>query len=759
MLLLFVLLFSCTTQGREPHAAAEPGQKGARRDELIDAYRSMGKLLFVYGTGDSSAASAYRKLLQSISHPRGRVTILVRSDREVTEAELQQSPLYLVGTPANNAVLQRLMPQLPFAMHDDHLQFNARSYAAQPTLSLGFYPNPLAPHLPLSLTTGLHEQDILSQLEAAFGQQYFWFSISSWGYQVRQQGVRQVMGFFDDSDPAQWKITGRQHWDFSTHGQESMARGQVQFHAHGTDLSAATHDSLGMELEGGWKRLAAACGWQLGAATAHVHTYASTELKGLETGDTRPANCDDKDGSIHLVVHPEHAGRETHVGNLWLIRQRLGKAASPQLELGLAVWPTVHWQRLGWQTWAQRFATNGHSLTIMELFDAETWAHESPYLKECMSAALVDFLLTTWGADALLASYMAPDLQRLLPMEKAFAKHLRNLPVTQSPSAVPHPLPAFQKAFNFAHEGYQIFNGYLSAEATRSLAYTADKLYCNATAIIPYAGMADVHAPNWIEFSDGAGAENDESIVHCIWSAQQLGQTVMLKPQVWPWREWTGEVAMGNEADWKLFFDRYLRWIRHYALMAELYGADILCVGVEFSKATLQRPDDWRQMVERLRGIYHGKITYAANWGEEFEQCKFWDALDYVSINCYYPLSKKDKPTQKELDAGFREVVAKVEKVAMASQKPVLFTEIGFRSCAAPWVNPHAEADGRAVDPAAQAACYQAMISGLAGKDWCKGIYLWKWPAYMEDGRHDRSGFTPLSKPAESLVADWFRRL
>jgi hypothetical protein len=295
-------------------------------------------------------------------------------------------------------------------------------------------------------------------------------------------------------------------------------------------------------------------------------------------------------------------------------------------------------------------------------------------------------------------------------------------------------------------------------EASHSLAYTAHDLHCNATAVIPYAGMADVHAPSWLDFSEGAGSENDESIVHCIWSSKQVGMSVMIKPQVWPWNDWTGEVAMQNEADWNAFFDHYYRWIRHYAIMAEMYEADILCIGVEFSKATMQRPDDWRNMIQLLRKIYHGKITYAANWGDEFETCAFWDALDYIGVNCYYPISKKDKPKQKELNAGFAEVVDKIEHIAAKAGKPVLFTEIGFRSCTTPWANPHAEADGRATDPEAQAACYAAMIAGLEGRDWCKGVYLWKWPAYMDDAKYDPTGFTPLGNPAEQSVKDWFLR-
>ncbi len=752
-LLWVTMLLSCTAHG--PEAVGPATAQGSHREDLIEAYRREGKMLFVYGTGDSAAANQYRILLGQMSGQKSRMTMVIRSDREVTDAELHTHALYLIGTPANNAVLKRLLPQLPFQITPQTLDFNQQQYGDHPTLSLGFYPNPMAPELPLSLTTGLSDADVYQQLQKSFGQQYFWFAISGWGYQLYDGGRRKVMGFFDESDPKQWKIGRKTHWDFADDGSIAEENAHIIYYNHQSAYGSEIALKMTNDLQQSWNKLLTGLQMQMPSKKAAIHLYPSAELKGLATGNTKPAHLDEVDGSLHVSIHAENAGREDYVGNIWLVRSLLGAAKMPQLELGLSVMATDHWQKYGWKHWAKKFEIGGSSLRIDELLDPQIWEHESPYLKECMSAALVDFLIAKWGAAAFVQFYNSPNPQRLLDLQSEFEASLRVLPETATTPQF-NPMPPFQKAFNFAHEGYQIFNGYLSTEASNSIDYTAKKLHCNALAVIPYAGMADVHAPAWLDFSEGAGAENDESIVHCIWSARQSGETVMIKPQVWPWKDWTGEVSMQNDADWKIFFDRYYRWIRHYAIMAELYEAEILCVGVEFSKATLQRPDDWRNMVNRLRGVYHGKITYAANWGEEFEKCQFWDALDYVGINCYYPISKKEKPSQKELNAGFADVIQKVEKVALTAKKPVLFTEIGFRSCASPWANPHAEADDRPADDEAQAACYRAMIAGLQNKPWCKGVYLWKWPAYMDDAQYDRRGFTPLGHPAEQLVEEWF---
>ena len=143
------------------------------------------------------------------------------------------------------------------------------------------------------------------------------------------------------------------------------------------------------------------------------------------------------------------------------------------------------------------------------------------------------------------------------------------------------------------------------------------------------------------------------------------------------------------------FFEHYYRWMRHYALLAEMYEADMLCVGVEFAQATLAREEDWRQLIRRLRGIYRGPLVYAANWGEEYEQLAFWDELDAIGLNCYYPLGQEDSLDLPELTRRFSAILDKVEKTANKWNKPLFFTEIGFRSVAAPWQQPHAEAGDR----------------------------------------------------------------
>ena len=59
-------------------------------------------------------------------------------------------------------------------------------------------------------------------------------------------------------------------------------------------------------------------------------------------------------------------------------------------------------------------------------------------------------------------------------------------------------------------------------------------------------------------------------------------------------------------------------------------------VGTELQIPALQREADWRQLIKDVRAVYSGKLIYSANWYEEYEGIKFWDALDAIGVQAYF---------------------------------------------------------------------------------------------------------------------------
>ena len=219
---------------------------------------------------------------------------------------------------------------------------------------------------------------------------------------------------------------------------------------------------------------------------------------------------------------------------------------------------------------------------------------------------------------------------------------------------------------------------------------------------------------------------------------------------------------MNSEKDWKLFFNYYTNWILHYAMFAEIYHVPLFVIGNELSKTSVNHESKWIELVKKIRRIYTGKIIYAPNWGNEFESLTFWNHFDYIGLSEYYPISDKDNPTDEELFEGAKVVVKRIKQVHQKFDKPVIFTEAGFRSSRAPWKTA-LEKDGRDENNLInQARSYKALFTAIQNEDWLKGIYWWKWPSYMEyKGYTFGEGFdlySPNNEPTEEVIKKFFNR-
>jgi MFS family permease len=304
----------------------------------------------------------------------------------------------------------------------------------------------------------------------------------------------------------------------------------------------------------------------------------------------------------------------------------------------------------------------------------------------------------------------------------------------------PYTREFFQKGVNLTAEWPVNYSPRAVAEIIERL----EDYGVNAIALVPYGFAPERHSPE-IRFPTRGGMEDPRDIEIIARLAKQKGFRVMIKPQVWLRRGFPGDIEMRDGGDVVSWFENYWRFLEFHARLAEGVRADLLCVGVEFVKMS-RYEDRWRDLIARTREIYGGPLTYGATQGEEFETLRFWDALDFIGLNNYYPLPDN-------LDAS--EVVRKVEAVQRRFHKPVIFPEAGFTSTVrthrAPWDDSRGEASMEA-----QAQAYEAVFQAFYRKPWFLGVYWWKVGANGVGGPDDRS-HTPWGKPAMEVVARWYR--
>lgn len=256
---------------------------------------------------------------------------------------------------------------------------------------------------------------------------------------------------------------------------------------------------------------------------------------------------------------------------------------------------------------------------------------------------------------------------------------------------------------------------------------------------------------------------SDSSLIHAINTAHSLGMKVMIKPHLdiidISDGSWRGDIACSTEPDWKSWFENYRDFILHYAKIAEENKAEILCIGTELTSVATIKEDMWKEMViAPVRQAYKGKLTYAANWNEEFTHVKFWDALDYVGIDAYFPLSDNQRPTFEEIKKGWQPWLKELEEFQAKVDKPIIFPEVGYCSAYGTAKMPWEDIAGGKLDMNLQAECYRAILETFWDKDWFYGIYWWRWGTDVRFGGPTNRGFSPQNKPAQEVVKEWYAK-
>ena len=256
-----------------------------------------------------------------------------------------------------------------------------------------------------------------------------------------------------------------------------------------------------------------------------------------------------------------------------------------------------------------------------------------------------------------------------------------------------------------------------------------NELGANWVTTIPYAfskkGEPSVYFNNGYQW----WGERPEGIIETIRLAQENNLKVVVKPQVWIRGGWVGEVDFRKEEDWKQWEKDYTNYIMTFAEIADSMNVEVLCIGTEYKIAVQKREKYWRGLIRAIKKIYKGKLTYASNW-DEYELVPFWDELDFVGIDTYFPLVDSKTPTIKELKKAWQPILKKLRKFHQKTGKPIVFTEYGYMSidgCAHKNWEIESKRTEVPLNQQAQANAIEALFEVFWQEEWWGGGFLWKW--------------------------------
>jgi hypothetical protein len=280
-------------------------------------------------------------------------------------------------------------------------------------------------------------------------------------------------------------------------------------------------------------------------------------------------------------------------------------------------------------------------------------------------------------------------------------------------------------------------------------------------AITPFGRVHDL-AGRGVDLSfEAPFAENRAAILRAIAMAHARGLRVMLVPHLWVESgEWRAKIDPPSDDGWRQWARSYRSFVLAWARVAEEEHAELFSAGVELrSWVTTSRAPSFVQILRDIRGVYHGLLTYSANWDDVAESVVL-GAIDVIGINAFYPLAENEGATDDALLEGGKRVRAKVHALAEEWEKPVLFTEIGYTTRADPAVKPWEWPDtmkGVVPDQRAQARAYRALLAPLLDEPDFAGFFVWRVYSDPEDVSQEAEwGFSPRGKLAELVVRDAF---
>ena len=286
-------------------------------------------------------------------------------------------------------------------------------------------------------------------------------------------------------------------------------------------------------------------------------------------------------------------------------------------------------------------------------------------------------------------------------------------------------------------------------------------IHANHAAVMPFGFIRNPENPEVVFDTERQWhGETKKGAKQYIELLHKNGIKVLLKPQIWIWKGiFTGSLEMKSEEDWQKFETSYEKFILNYAELASETEVDIYCIGTELEKFVTNRPEFWKELIVKIKKVYKGKLTYAANW-DEYKRTPFWQDLDYIGIDAYFPLCEHKTPTVAQCREGWKRHKPEIEQLSKAENKQILFTEFGYRSTDQtawkPWLVDRHE---NPVNMEGQVNATTAIFEEFWEEDWFAGGYVWKWFInHKESGGANDNRFTPQNKPAQDIIKEYYEK-
>ena len=470
--------------------------------------------------------------------------------------------------------------------------------------------------------------------------------------------------------------------------------------------------------------------------------------------------------------------------------QLFGPPSDPWLLDGVGTAFAETWWGWPWVEWVSYLHDAGLTPSVEELVRPDAELKRSPHVLVPLRGALFGHLLATLGREEVARLWRGEfELGFGEELERGFRERL-DIGVSALGEQLRIHRDARREELRSKswHGGLHVGPGrgdLTQAYIRRDLGQSLDRAHeigSRAIALSPFVyaeprGLRSAGAalPSWPDVDPG-----DVALAAAVGASRRRGMGVMLTPLFLATSHgtWADARTLGGEGEIDDFFSEFGRAIEHYALLGELLGIDLLCLGNEYALASATSPVDddevndaaqekrehlqalWVELIADTRRISSALLTYGAGPSHEMRRIGFWNELDFVGVDFYPTLSRPSSEqasvrTREQMD----ELLGDCLEVASAVDRPLLLVQAGFPA--------HDRASDRprlssgSIDLAVQKRLYEVLGEAMVGPRTAgrlAGVFFWRWDPNPDAGGPDDPGHTPQGKPAEQALRALFAR-
>jgi hypothetical protein len=191
----------------------------------------------------------------------------------------------------------------------------------------------------------------------------------------------------------------------------------------------------------------------------------------------------------------------------------------------------------------------------------------------------------------------------------------------------------------------------------------------------------------------------------------------------------------------------------------------------------VNRKSDWKSIILNSRLKYNGSITYAASpvilssflsfslflfflmkrlKGGEETDLTWWDQVDYIGIEAYYPVGGNDASLEEVKNAWHRiidfgiygeddlHMHGGLKNLSQTWNKHIIFTGVGYCSGDCP--------KGTDMNLDYQTTRISAFFDVFRVVEWIEGVFWWNWVTDPAFGGEQNPCTTIQFKPAENVL-------